>query len=139
MTPRDAIYNALLRDHDINEADQGAEEILGLLAAQGFVVVQADRVIQQAGKVSVTRELVESVLEDAEASVTGHYFADGKVIAALESRYIRDVADILALRAELQKANNLENTVIAEIACDCMSEDCRQNGCQLRRASPPKE
>lgn len=61
---------------------------------------------QQAGKVSVTRELVESVLEDAEASVTGHYFADGKVIAALESRYRRDMADILALRAELQEASN---------------------------------
>lgn len=103
MTPHDIIRSALERDRDIHEADQGATEILELLAARGFVVVQADRVIQQAGKVCVTRELVESVLEDAEASVTGHYFADGKVIAALESRYIRDMADILALRAELQE------------------------------------
>ena len=105
MTPHDIIYNVLLRDHDMHEAEQGAEEILGLLASQGYVVVQADRVIQQAGKVTVTRELVESVLDDAEASVIAHYFADGKVIAALESRYARDMADILALRAELQSQN----------------------------------
>ena len=103
MTPHDIIYSLLAHDHDMHYADQLTDEILARVAADGFVIVQADRVIQQAGKVSVTRELVEGVLEDAEALVTGHYFADGKVIAALESRYRRDMADILALRAELQE------------------------------------
>ena len=101
MTPHETIYDALERRLGMYSAEILVDEILERLAGQGFVV-QADRVIQQAGKVSVTRELVESVLDDAEASVTGHYFADGKVIAALESRYTRDMADILALRAELQ-------------------------------------
>lgn len=103
MTPHDVISRVLERVMDINDADEMADEILWRLASHVYVVVHADRVIQQEGKVSVTRKLVESVLEDAEASVTGHYFADGKVIAALQSRYERDMADILALRAELKE------------------------------------
>lgn len=106
MTPHDIVRSVLERDHDIHEADQGAEEILGLLAAQGFVVVQADRVIQQAGKVSVTRELVESVLEDAETWVNAEYVVDGEVHPANRRRYRRDMADILDLRAELQEARD---------------------------------
>lgn len=45
MSPHDIIRSVLERDHDIHEADQGAEEILELLAAQGFVVVHASAVI----------------------------------------------------------------------------------------------
>ena len=106
MSAHDIIRSVLERDHDIHEADQGAEEILGLLAAQGFVVVQADRVIQQAGKVCVTRELVESVLEDAEWWVKDAYVVDGAVHPLMRDRYERDMADILALRAELQEARD---------------------------------
>lgn len=106
MTPHDIICRVLWRDHDIYEADQDAEEILERFAAQGFVVVRADRVIQQAGKVSVTRELVESVLEDAEALVNAEYVVAGEVHPANRRRYRRDMADILALRAELQEAGD---------------------------------
>lgn len=101
MTPHEVIYNVLLREHDIHHADQLATEILERLAAQTFVVVHADRVIKQEGKVTVSRKLVESVLADAETWVVGHYFADGKVIAALQSKYERDMCDIRLLRAEL--------------------------------------
>lgn len=101
MTPHDIIYNVLLRDHDPVEADQGATEILERLAAQTFVVVHADRVIQQDGKVTVSRSLLDSVLADAETWVTGHYFTDGEVHPALMDRYERDMCDIRLLRAEL--------------------------------------
>ena len=102
MTPHDTIRSVLERDHDIHEADPGADEILERLAAQGFVVVHAKAVIQQDGKVSVTRLLVESVLEDAEALVNAEYVVDGEVHPANRRRYRRDMADILDLRAELQ-------------------------------------
>ena len=101
MTPHEIIYNVLLRDHDPVEADQGATEILERLAAQTFVVVHASAVIKEDGKVVVSRKLVESVLADAETWVVGHYFADGKLIAALQSKYERDMCDIRLLRAEL--------------------------------------
>lgn len=103
MTPHDIIYGALERNLGIYSAEKLTDENLEQLAAHVYVVVHASAVIQQEGKVNVIRKLVESVLEDAEASVIGHYFADGKVIAALQSRYIRDMADILALRAELKE------------------------------------
>lgn len=103
MTPHDIIYSLLAHDYDLHYADQLTDEILERVAAEGFVVVHVSSVVQQDGKVSVTRRLVDSVLEDAEAAVTGHYFADGKVIAALQSRYERDMADILALRAEIKE------------------------------------
>lgn len=103
MTPHDIIYGVLERRLGIHEAEKLATEILERLAGQGFVVVQADRVIQQAGKVSVTRELVESVLEDAEALVKAEYVVAGEVHPANRRRYRRDMADILALRAELQE------------------------------------
>lgn len=106
MTAHDIIYNVLLRDHDIHHADQLANEIMGRLAWQGFVVVQADRVIQQAGKVSVTRELVESVLEDAETWVKANYIVGDGPHPAMVHKFRRDMADILALRAELQEAGD---------------------------------
>ena len=101
MTPHDIIYNVLLRDHDVVEADQGATEILERLAAQGFAAVHVSAVIQQDGKVSVSRRLLESVLADAETWVTGHYFTDGEVHPALMDRYERDMCDIRLLRAEI--------------------------------------
>lgn len=66
MIAHDIIYNVLLRDHDVDHADQLATEILDRFADHCLVVVHAD-------------------------------------------------------------------TVIAEIACDCMSEDCREHGCKFKR------
>lgn len=103
MTPQDIIYEVLLRDHDIHHADQLANEIMGRLAWQGFVAVHASTVIQQDGKVSVTRRLVENVLEDAEAAMRREYIPGGLLHPAMMRRYERDMADILALRAELKE------------------------------------
>lgn len=103
MTPQDIIYEALLRDHDIHHADQLANEIMERLAAQGFVAVHASAVIQQDGKVTVTRKLVESVLEDAATWVTAEYVINDEIHPADRPRYIRDMADILALRAEIKE------------------------------------
>jgi uncharacterized protein YjaG (DUF416 family) len=106
MTPHDIIRSVLERDHDIHEADQGAEEILELLAAQAFVVVHASAVIQQAGKVSVSRTLVESVLEDATTWVRANYIVRENVHPAMQEKYERDMEDIRALAAELREAPN---------------------------------
>ena len=105
MTPHDAIYNALLGDLDIHHAGQLTDEIFARIAAEGFVVVHVSAVIQQDGKVTVTRKLLESVLEDAEASVQWEYVVNGEVHPALRSRYDRDMADIIALRAEIGGTN----------------------------------
>lgn len=101
MTPNEIIYGALERNLGIYSAEKLATEILEQIAAQGFVVVQADRVIQQAGKVSVTRELVESVLEDAETWVKANYVVGDGPHPAMVHKFRRDLADIIALRAEL--------------------------------------
>lgn len=106
MTPHEIIYSLLAHDHDMHYADQLTDEILERIATQGFVVVHASAVVREDGKVTVTRKLLDSVLEDAEAEITGHYFADGKVIAALQSHYERDMADIRALREEIGEKSN---------------------------------
>ena len=104
MTPRDAIYNALLGDLDIHHSDQLATEILERIATQGFVVVHASAVVREDGKVTVTRELLESVLEDAEASVKeNYYFGKDEPHPALAGKFRRDIADIRALRAEIEE------------------------------------
>lgn len=103
MTPHDIIYSLLAHDHDLHYADQLTDEILERVAAEGFVVVHVSSVVQQDGKVSVTRKLLESVLEDAEASVQWEHVVNGEVHPALRSRYDRDMADILALRAEIKE------------------------------------
>ena len=101
MTPHEIIYNVLLSDLDMHHADQLANDILERLAAQGFVAVHVSAVIQQDGKVSVSRRLLESVLADAETWVVGHYFTDGEVHPALMDRYERDMCDIRLLKAEI--------------------------------------
>ncbi|CAB4141883.1 hypothetical protein UFOVP421_8 [uncultured Caudovirales phage] len=106
MTPHNIIRRVLERGHDFIEADQGAQEILERLAAQGFVVVHAKAVIQQDGKVSVTRLLVESVLEDAATWVKANYIVGDGPHPAMAHKFRRDMADILALRAELQEARD---------------------------------
>lgn len=103
MTPHDVIYGVLERRLGIHEAEKLAYEILERIAAQDLVVVHADRVIQQAGKVSVSRKLVESVLEEAEAAMRREYLPGGLLHPAMMRRYERDMADILALRAELKE------------------------------------
>ena len=102
MTPYDTIYGLLAHDHDMHYADQLTDEILARIAADGFVVVHAKAVIQQDGKVTVTRELLESVLADAETWVVGHYFTDGEIHPAMRGKYNRDMEDIWALQAELR-------------------------------------
>jgi len=56
---------------------------------------------QEAGKVTVSRELVESVLADAESWVIGHYFTNGEIHPALQGKYLRDMDDIWKLKAEI--------------------------------------
>lgn len=45
------------------------------------------------------------------------------------------VEDLKEAAAEIERLR----AALPQIVCDCVSEDCRQNGCQLRRALPPKE
>jgi hypothetical protein len=101
MSPHDIIYNVLERSVGFNEADKLTTEILERLATQGFVVVHAKAVTQQDGKVTVSRDLVDSVLADAETWVIGHYFTDGEIHPALRHKYIRDMEDIWKLQAEM--------------------------------------
>lgn len=103
MTPHDIIYSLLAHDHDLHYADQLTDEILERVAAEGFVVVHVSSVVQQDGKISVTRRLVENVLEDAEAGMRREYVENGAIHPAMIGRYERDMADILALRAELKE------------------------------------
>jgi hypothetical protein len=56
---------------------------------------------QDASKVTVSRDLVDSVLADAETWVIGHYFTDGEIHPALRHKYIRDMEDIWKLQAEM--------------------------------------
>lgn len=108
MTPHDIIYDVLLRDHDIHHADQLTDEILARIAADGFVVVHAKAVIQQDGKVTVTRTLLESVLEDAEKLVASEYFlSNGDIHPSERRRYLRDMEDIWKLKAELREAGDV--------------------------------
>jgi hypothetical protein len=58
---------------------------------------------QQDGKVTVSRELVESVLEDAEAFVASEYVINGEVHRSERRRYFRDMDDIWKLKAELRE------------------------------------
>ena len=56
---------------------------------------------QEAGKVTVSRELVESVLADAESLVANQYITNGEIHPALHGRYLRDMDDIWKLMAEM--------------------------------------
>jgi hypothetical protein len=59
---------------------------------------------QEAGKVTVSRELMESVLADAEAYVNVDYHTQGNILdvhPALRQRYLRDMDDIRKLKAEM--------------------------------------
>jgi uncharacterized protein YjaG (DUF416 family) len=105
MSPHDIIYNVLERSVGFNEADKLTTEILERLATQGFVAVHARAVTQQDGKVTVSRELVESVLEDAEAFVASEYVINGEVHRSERRRYFRDMDDIWKLKAELREVN----------------------------------
>lgn len=106
MTPHDVIRGVLERVMDIHDAHDAADEILERLAAQAFVVVHASAVIQQEGKVNVTRRLVQDVLVDAEWWVRSNYVVYGQVHPAMQRRYERDMEDIRALAAELREAPN---------------------------------
>lgn len=109
MTPHDIIYNVLERSVGFNEADKLTTEILERLAMQGFVAVHARAVTQQDGKVTVSRELVESVLDDAEAYVRIDYHTHGDirdVHPALRHKYLRDMEDIWKLWAEVRGTSN---------------------------------
>lgn len=106
MSPHDIIRSVLERVMDIHDAHDAADEILERLAAQAFVVVHASAVIQQAGKVSVTRKLVESALEDATTWVRANYVVSDGVHPAMQQKYERDMEDIRALAAELREAPN---------------------------------
>ena len=55
---------------------------------------------------TVTRELLESVLEDAETLVTAEYVINDEIHPAERSRYLRDMDDIWKLKAELRGTDN---------------------------------
>jgi hypothetical protein len=59
---------------------------------------------QEVGKVTVSRELVESVLADAEAYVNIDYHTQGNILdvhPVLRQRYLRDMEDIWKLKTEI--------------------------------------
>lgn len=101
MSPHTIICNVLERIVGFNEADELTTEVFERLAAQGFVVVHAKTVIQQDGKVTVSRDLVESVLEDARLLIDAEYVVNGEIHPALRGKYLRDMNDIWKLRAEM--------------------------------------
>jgi uncharacterized protein YjaG (DUF416 family) len=75
------------------------EKVQHLTAAN---MEQAAALRQQDGKVTVSRDLVESVLEDAEAWVTSEYVINGEIHRSERRRYLRDIEDIWKLKAELR-------------------------------------
>jgi len=77
------------------------EKVQHLTAAN---MEQAAALRQQDGKVTVSRELVESVLEDAEALVASEYVINGEIHRSERRRYIRDMDDIWKLRAEMRES-----------------------------------
>lgn len=103
MTPHEIIYNALERRLGMYSAEILVDEILERLATQGFVAVHASAVIKEDGKVCVTRKLVEDVLVDAEWWVRSNYVVNGEVHPAMVRHFDRDMADIRALRAEIEE------------------------------------
>lgn len=92
MTPHDAVCCGLTAITDSDTTHEAADTMLEQLSMRGFVIV--------------TRELVKSVLEDAEALVNAEYVVDGEVHPANRRRYRRDMADILALRAEMGESSD---------------------------------
>lgn len=69
MTPRGIITKALsgARKRSETSYEDIADRILQGLATHGFVVVSADRVVRQDGKVAVNHALLDRLLENAEA------------------------------------------------------------------------
>jgi hypothetical protein len=64
---------------------------------------------QEEGKVTVSRELVESVLTDAEAYVNVDYHTQGNILdvhPVLRQRYLRDMEDIWKLKTEIGGAKD---------------------------------
>ena len=92
MTPHDAICCGLTAITDSDTTHEAADTMLEQLAMRGFVIV--------------TRELVKSVLEDAEASVHAEYVVNGKIHSAMRKRYLRDMEDIWRLREEMGEDKN---------------------------------
>ncbi len=76
------------------------EKVQHLTAAN---MEQAAALRQQDGKVTVSRKLVESVLEDAEAFVASEYVINGEIHRSERRRYLRDMDDIWKLKAELRE------------------------------------
>jgi hypothetical protein len=59
---------------------------------------------QEEGKVTVSRELLDSVLDDNEAYVKSNYHTQGNILdvhPVLRQRYLRDMEDIWKLRIEM--------------------------------------
>lgn len=92
MTPRDAVCCGLTAISEDDTTHEAADTMLEQLAMRGFVVVP--------------RELLESVLEDAEAWVKAHYIVEYGPHPAMADKFQRDMADIVALYAEMGEKNN---------------------------------
>ena len=87
MTPRDAVCCGLTAISEDDTTHEAADTMIAQLAMRGFVIV--------------TRELVKSVLEDAETWVKANYIVGDGPHPAMAHKFRRDMADILALRAEI--------------------------------------
>lgn len=96
----------ILSGLDIPKASKLADSISETIALNGLVIVRANQVIQQKGKVTVTHALIASVLEDAETWVTAEYVINDEIHPADRDRYIRDMGDIWKLKAELKEQTN---------------------------------
>lgn len=91
---------------DCELAQSERDRLAGELArAQRDIVAWMERAAVREGTVTVSRRLVESVLEDAEWWVRDAYVVDGEVHPVMADRHERDMADILALRAEIGRPN----------------------------------
>jgi hypothetical protein len=87
------------RDRLAAELGKAHRDIIPWIEKAGAVAAA-----QEEGKVTVSRELVESVLADAEAYVNVDYHTQGNILdvhPVLRQRYLRDMEDIWKLKTEI--------------------------------------
>jgi hypothetical protein len=87
------------RSRLVGELGKAHRDIIPWIEKAGAVAAT-----QEVGKVTVSRELVESVLADAEAYVNVDYHTQGNILdvhPVLRQRYLRDMDDIRKLKAEM--------------------------------------
>jgi hypothetical protein len=87
------------RDRLAAELGKAHRDIIPWIEKAGAVAAT-----QEEGKVTVSRELLDSVLDDNEAYVKSNYHTQGNILdvhPVLRQRYLRDMEDIWKLRIEM--------------------------------------